>query len=171
MNERKTLWIVMIVVSGFVALSYAWGFYYFANIKGEMGRFDERDKQLSRYIRTLQGDVKEMVSSVEDMDDQVASSQRDLAILEKRVNMNEAERETILSQLQRVGDDITCLQDTYAEYVGKLDEMGELLGSDTAAAPVEEPETYAKDVDLGEIAVEQEGFLEGLQPADFIDLP
>lgn len=171
MNEKKTLWIVMIVVSGFVALSYAWGFYFFVNIRGEMNRFEEQNKQLSRYIRTIQNDMKEMNLSFNDIDDQVASSQRDLVILENRVNMSEAERETILSQLQNIGSDIVSLQDTYAEYVGKLDEMGEILGTDTAAAPAKQAESYAQDVDLGEIAVEQEGFLDELQPADFIERP
>jgi len=173
MGKPKIMGIVVIVLCGFIALSYAGGFYFYAQYTKEMEYLNSQDLAMRNNIVELNKELKGFSASLDKVNSNFAGYLRNISILESRVTMSETvrkdilskmsvserERRDILAKLNVIGNEIHNLQETYANYTTKLNEMEEVLNSNksfiqedtsTAAAGGE----FVDEVDLGEIAVE-----------------
>jgi len=170
MQERKILWIVIIVLCGFTALSYVSGFLFFNQVHGKIDDLGASNQIQLREMASVKKNINMFSSELRKINKKVADSVREVAFLENKVENSASERETILSKLNGIGADLENLQNTYAEYVGKLDEMGTILESNASADPrAAKNEEFVQDIDLGDISVEGEGDFDAFAPADLIE--
>lgn len=185
MEKQKIMSIAVIALCGFIVLSCAGGLYFYTQYTQKVGSLKLQDFIIQNRIVRLQKDLKNFSGSLNEVNSNIDNCVRNISILESRVtmseterrsisakvNMSERERKSILSMLDIIGVEIQDLQKTYADYVRKLNEMGELLGTNKSLAEEKSStardEEFVKEVDLGEIAVENaDEFLEP-EAADF----